>query len=74
MEEDFENDRYQNIEEQNVMPCATVFLGGVWTEQNHENIVQTIKNINTLLGKKIHVVCVTQASYNAFFEYLEEQQ
>lgn len=74
MGEDFENDRYQNIEEQNIMPCATVFLGGTWTEQNHENIVQTIKTINILQGKKIHVVCVTQASYDAFFKYLEEEE
>jgi len=72
MSEDFENDSYQRIEDLNIIPCATVFLNGTWLQYDRNEIVQSVKNIPTLLGKNIHAICVTQKSYDLFMEYIEE--
>lgn len=70
LSDDFINHRYQSIDDNNIIPSATIFLNGVWTPQNHDEIVQSIKRISILQGKKIHVICVTQNSYEMFMQYL----
>lgn len=72
MARDFETGQYQSIDDKNIMPCATIFLDGAWTEQDHDAIIESIKNIEELSGQYIHVICVTQTSYQLFLQYLEE--
>lgn len=54
-----------------IIPCATIFLNGIWQPQDHANIIETVKNISTLHGKNIHAICITQNSYDVFMQYLE---
>lgn len=70
LSDDFINKQYQNIEDKNIIPCATIFLNGVWSPQNHNKIIQSIKKISVLKGKAIHVICITQNSYDMFMQYL----
>ncbi len=69
--DDFVNHRYQTIDDKNIIPCATIFLNGIWQPQDHANIIETVKNISTLHGKNIHAICITQNSYDVFMQYLE---
>ena len=68
--DDFTNHRYQSIDDKNIIPCATIFLNGVWTPQNHDAIIQSVKKLDILQGKKFHVICITQNSYDMFMQYL----
>lgn len=70
LSDDFMNHRYQQIDDKNIIPCATLFLNDTWSPQNHEQIIQSIRNISTLQGKNIHVICITQKSYDMFMQYL----
>ncbi len=70
LSDDFINKQYQNIEDKNIIPCATIFLNGVWSPQNHNKIIKSIKKISVLKGKAIHVICITQNSYDMFMQYL----
>lgn len=70
LSDDFINKRYQHIDNKNIIPCATIFLNGVWSPQNHCEIIQSIKKISILQGKAIHVICITQNSYDMFMQYL----
>jgi hypothetical protein len=71
LSDDFINHSYQTIDDKNIIPCATIFLNGTWQQQNHNEIIQSVKNISTLQGKNIHIVCITQNSYEMFMRYLE---
>lgn len=71
LSEDFINQKYQTIDNKNIIPCATIFLNGIWQEQNHEEIIETVKNIQMLEGRNIHIICITQNSYQMFMRYLE---
>lgn len=70
LSDDFINHRYQQIDDKNIIPCATIFLDGIWQPQNHKQIIQSIQNISILQGKSIHVICITQKSYDMFMQYL----
>lgn len=67
----FINHEYYTVGEMNIAPCATIFLNGVWEQYNHDTIKESIQNMRILQGKKIHVICVTQRSYDMFKQYLE---
>ncbi len=71
LSDDFTNHTYHSIEELNIVPCATIFLNGIWEQYDHNRIKESIKNMQVLKGKNIHVICVTQKSYNMFKQYLE---
>lgn len=73
MAKDFERGVYQNIDEMNIVPCATIFLNGLWNPRNHDEIIESIKAIDDFEGKEVHVVCVSQHSIGVFFEYLESE-
>ena len=73
LSDDFINRRYQNIDNKNIIPSATIFLNGVWSPQNHNEIIQSIKNLTILQGKKLHVICITQNSCDMFMQYLGNQ-
>lgn len=71
---EFTNGTYHTIEEFNTMPCGTVFLSGIWNDQDHEAICASIAAIaDKLDGKKIHVICVTHASIKNFVEYISTE-
>lgn len=70
--DDFINHRYQTIDDKNIIPCATIFLNGIWQPQDHANIIEMVKSISTLHGKNIHAICITQNSYEVFMRYLED--
>ena len=71
LSDDFTNHIYHSIEELNIVPCATIFLNGIWEQYDHNRIKESIQNIRVLKGKNIHVICVTQKSYDMFKQYLE---
>lgn len=71
LSDDFTNHIYHSIEELNIVPCATIFLNGIWEQYDHNRIKESIQNMRVLKGKNIHVICVTQKSYDMFKQYLE---
>ena len=63
--------KYKTIDEFNTMPCGTVFLSGTWKQFDHENIKETINQLeHKLLGKQVHVICVTNKSVKLFINYI----
>lgn len=63
--------KYKTIEEFNTMPCGTIFLSRIWKQFDHENIKETINQLeNKLLGKQVHVICVTNKSVTLFIDYI----
>lgn len=70
LSDDFLGGHYQSIDDKNIIPCATIFLNGIWSPQNHKEIIQSVKRISSLNGKKIHILCITQKSCDMFMQYL----
>lgn len=71
LSDDFTNKKFHSIEEFNTMPCGSIFLSGVWTPPNHDNILKEIKGISDQLkGKRIHVICITHRSTDIFMHYI----
>lgn len=72
--DDFTNGKFRSIEEFNTMPCGTIFLSGIWSQPNHENIKEDIEHLSDKLkGKKIHVICVTHRSTELFENYIKTE-
>lgn len=72
LSDEFVNGKYNNIENFNTMPCGTIFLTGIWQQQNHEAIKKDIGGLLPMLeGTNIHVVCTTQKSVEMFLQYIE---
>lgn len=71
LSDDFTNGKYRSIEEFNTMPCGTVFLSGVWSPPNHDEIRKSIINISSKLkGKQVHAICTTHGSVDNFINYI----
>lgn len=70
LSDDFTNHQYQGIDDKNIIPSATIFLNGIWSSQDHNAIIQSIKKMSILEGKNLHVICITQNSYDMFLKYL----
>lgn len=72
--DDFTNGRFRSIEEFNTMPCGTVFLAGVCSQPDHDDIRKNIKQISDKLkGKQVHAICVTHRSTELFVKYIESE-
>jgi len=68
---EFANDTFHNLDEFNIMPCATIFLKNIWIPQNKDDI---ISEVETVIGryqyKNAHLICVTQNSIQIFKDYI----
>lgn len=71
LSDDFTKKIFCNIDEFNTMPCASIFLSGIWNPKEADDILHEIEKITDCLkGNRIHVVCVTHKSVETFLEYI----
>lgn len=69
---DFENNIFKNIAYFNVIPSATIFLDGIWIDNDINKIKEDITNlVSTLLYQKLEIICFTKKSLNLFLNYLD---
>jgi hypothetical protein len=70
--DDFELGNFKDIKDFNIIPSATIFLNGVWVDNDKDEIK---KEIITLISKfnyqKLEVICFTKNSISLFLEYLK---
>ncbi|QKF77110.1 hypothetical protein [Arcobacter defluvii] len=67
---EFELGIFKDIKDFNIIPTATIFLDGSWSN-DIEKIKQEITTlISTLQYQKLEVICFTKKSLNIFIDYL----
>lgn len=67
---EFELGIFKDIKDFNIIPTATIFLDGSWSN-DIEKIKQEITTlISTLQYQKLEVICFTKKSLNLFIDYL----
>lgn len=71
--DDFTNGKFHLIDEFNTIPCGTIYLSGIWTPPNHQDVFDGIQAISNILkGQKIHAICVTHKSVDLFISYINQ--
>jgi hypothetical protein len=69
--DEFELGIFKDIEEFNIIPTATIFLDGVWIDNDIEKIQkEVIALVSTLQFQKLEVICFTKKSLSIFLDYL----
>jgi hypothetical protein len=67
----FEDEKFHDIDKFNIIPCATVYLDGMPDKVTPKIIEQKVKAIlSTISYKNIRVLCITKESVKAFWTYL----
>jgi hypothetical protein len=62
----------QDIGSFNIIPGSTLFIEGVWTNIDTDDLAPKLKQLITTFNfNKIHIVCVNKASIDLFWDYLE---
>lgn len=71
--DDFVLDKFYDIKDFNIIPCATIFLDGTWIDNDINKIFSDVQeSIKILKYKKIITICCTKISVQAFIEYLSK--
>lgn len=72
---EFELDNFKNIKDFNIIPTATIFLDGVWIDNDIKRIKDDItKLVPTLTYQKLEIICFTKKSLNIFLDYLNLEE
>lgn len=62
--EDFQQGKYQEIKELNIMPCSTLYLGDAWTPIDKDELESQLLELSMELEyRKIHIICVNNKDY-----------
>ena len=71
LSDEYTLDKFYNIEDFNIIPCATIFLDKIWYPKSKDLLIKEAENaiVNTKY-KKAHLICVTQASIDIFDQYI----
>lgn len=73
LSDDFEEDKFYNIKDFNIIPGATIFLDGTWIDNNFDEQINKVeKLISKLNYNKIIVICLTKKCMNLFIKFLEK--
>jgi len=68
---EFELGIFKDIKDFNIIPSATIFLDGIWVDNDKEKIQADITElILKLTYEKLEVICFTKESLNLFLDYL----
>ena len=62
---------YSKIDEFNIMPSSTIYLGDEWCQINVSSLTEKLKeDITGYRYKKIHIICVNKKDINSFIDYI----
>ena len=71
--DDFDSELYQNIENLNLLPAATIFLEGNWSSIDQPLLLSDIKkSITTKRFKGINILCVNIKSLEILEDFLKK--
>jgi hypothetical protein len=69
--DEYDINNFHNIADFNIIPGATIFLDGTWTEFDSVKMENKIKSlIATMNYKSIKIICITKISLQIFQDYL----
>ncbi len=69
----FDEGKFKNIEEFNIIPCSTIFLDGKLGESFSDSILnEKEKYFIKFKSKTSKILCTTKNSYDTFYKYLQE--
>ena len=72
LQDNFDLGNYKSINEFNILPCSTIFLGGVWDNGMSSEILIDHQFIEKFSGRTTKAICITKGSVNHFFNYLDK--
>jgi len=69
--DDFDSQKYQKIENLNIIPTSTIFLNGLWSEMDIEILQEQLEEYFTNKDfKNINVICTNKKSLSLLEDYL----
>ena len=73
LSDEFDNNRFHNIKDFNIIPASTIFLDNIWNDEYSKNIINNLKELSENFEfSKLNIICITQQSLKLFKEYLKE--
>jgi hypothetical protein len=72
LSEDFTSKVFQKIEEFNIIPGSTMFLGGVWQDFDAALGDEISLISQEMKCKDVHIICVNKNSIQLFWNYLKK--
>jgi len=74
LSDEFDNNKFHNIKDFNIIPASTIFLDGIWNDKYSKDIIDELQEISEEFEfSKLNIVCVTQQSLELFEKYLNEK-
>jgi hypothetical protein len=73
--DEFELGIFKDIKDFNIIPSSTIFLDGIWIDNDICKITEDIKIlVSTLQYQKLEIICFTKKSLNLFLDYLNLEE
>lgn len=69
--DDFDDNKYQQIENLKIIPCSTIFFTDKWEVINSDKIFKKFEeDFETKKYNKIHIICINKKSLNLLKDFL----
>lgn len=69
--DDFDSNKYKEIENLNIIPASTLFLEGTWISANQSEIESQIRSLLVSKAfKRIHILCINKKSIDLLSDFL----
>ncbi|CAM0602072.1 hypothetical protein N0P26_002065 [Acinetobacter baumannii] len=70
LRENFDRGIFCDVKDFNIIPCSTIFLDDIWTNQWSDDFIRNNSVLEKISGKNIDVIVVTKKNIKHFEDYL----
>lgn len=71
LSDEYTSDNFHNLDDFNIIPCATIFLDTTWCPKDKDILVTEVQEaIKNTKYKNAHLICVTQGNIDIFNQYI----